>query len=53
MDKIKAQEAISDFRDSVIPAVYDSKEFATKEDIQRLANRISDLAEKLVSILSD
>lgn len=52
MNRSDAQKAISNFRDSVTPAIYNSNESASKGDLQRLADQIADLAEKLIEIAS-
>lgn len=53
MDKPKALQAIEDFKINSISIVSNSNEPATKGDIQKLANRIANLAEKLIEIISE
>lgn len=53
MDKKKASEAIEAFRNSFTPAVFDGNAPATKGDVQKLANQVVKLAEKLLEASSN
>lgn len=53
MDKKKAKKSIEEFRDSFASAVFYGDSPATKDDIRVLADRISNLAEKLLDAISN
>lgn len=52
MDKREALNAIESFRESSTSVIFDSEATATKADIKKLADKIANLAEKLVEASS-